>query len=98
MTKDDIKAYRTRKGMTQTELGNLCGVGKSSVSHWESGVTEPSGSAKMILEELLNGDRMIIPLTPLEERLLNQLQKRRGHSTREELIKALVLEDLSKED
>lgn len=34
---DRIRMLRNAKGMTQTELGDLCGVGKSAVSAWEKG-------------------------------------------------------------
>lgn len=97
MTPDEIKAYRKKKDLTQEELGKICGVGKSSVSQWEKGTTEPSGSARIILDDLLSGDRMLIPLTPLEERLLDELVKRHKLDSREELLKKLVLDSIGQE-
>jgi len=37
---DRIKFERLRKKLTQEALGKLVGVGKSSVSQWESGMTK----------------------------------------------------------
>ncbi|WP_193211426.1 helix-turn-helix domain-containing protein [Luteolibacter marinus] len=97
MTAEKIRAFRTSKGLTQEELGKLCGVGKSSVSQWESGATEPSGPSRVILEDYLSGERALIPLTPLEEKLLNELLQRSGLATREELLKKLVLDAIAAE-
>lgn len=36
---DRIKALREARGLTQTQLGELCGVSKSAVSQWEDGST-----------------------------------------------------------
>lgn len=38
-----IAELRDRKGLTQAELADLCGVLKSAVSHWERGVSAPTG-------------------------------------------------------
>lgn len=84
--------------MTQEELGALCGVKKSSVSQWESGKTIPSGKAKMELEKLLNGDQAVMPLTPIEQRLMAQLLHIRKAKDRTKLLEALILESLRKED
>jgi transcriptional regulator with XRE-family HTH domain len=35
-----IRQLRIARGMTQPELGELCGVSKSAVSQWEDGSTE----------------------------------------------------------
>lgn len=84
--------------MTQAELGALCGVQKSSVSQWESGATVPSGKAKMELEKLLNGDEAVMPLTPVEQRLMAQLLHVRKAKDRTKLLEALLLESLRMED
>lgn len=34
-----IRALREARGLTQTQLGELCGVSKSAVSQWEDGTT-----------------------------------------------------------
>jgi transcriptional regulator with XRE-family HTH domain len=35
-----IRQLRVARGLTQPELGELCGVSKSAVSQWEDGSTE----------------------------------------------------------
>lgn len=46
---DRIKTERKAKRLTQEELGRLVGVGKSSVSQWESGLTKNMDGTNMIL-------------------------------------------------
>jgi len=46
---DRIKAERKAKNLTQEELGKLVGVGKSSVSQWESGLTKNMDGTNMVL-------------------------------------------------
>lgn len=36
---DRIKLLREAQGLTQQQLGELCGVSKSAVSQWEDGTT-----------------------------------------------------------
>lgn len=36
---DRIRALREARGLTQTQLGEFCGVSKSAVSQWEDGTT-----------------------------------------------------------
>lgn len=40
--KERIRMFRRQKGLTQTELGIILGVGQRAVSFWESGVSHPS--------------------------------------------------------
>lgn len=35
---EEIKRLRDEKGMTLEQLGNKCGVGKSTVRKWEKGI------------------------------------------------------------
>lgn len=98
MTPRQIKEYRIAKNMTQARLGELCGVKKSSVSQWESGSTVPSGKAKMELEKLLNGDQAVLPLSPVEQRLMAQLIQIRKAKDRTKLLEQLVLESLRRDD
>lgn len=41
-----IKEYRERKFLTQVELDELLGVGKSSITRWENGQFEPTMKIK----------------------------------------------------
>lgn len=42
MLKDSIKYLRKLKGLSQQELANKLGISFKTVSHWESGYSEPS--------------------------------------------------------
>jgi transcriptional regulator with XRE-family HTH domain len=35
--------WRTRQGLSQRDLGRLCGASQVSVSHWERGKKVPTG-------------------------------------------------------
>jgi len=46
-TGDKIKALRIERGMTLEELGDLVGVGKSTVRKWETGAIKNMGRDKI---------------------------------------------------
>lgn len=46
---DRIKSERKAKGLTQEVLGKIVGVGKSSVSQWENGLTKKMDGTNMVL-------------------------------------------------
>ncbi len=39
--RNELKAMRVRKGLTQKELGALIGVGYGTISKWETGESDP---------------------------------------------------------
>ena len=45
-----IKEYRQRKFLTQVELAELLGVGKTTVTRWETGQFEPTIKIKKKLQ------------------------------------------------
>lgn len=47
-----IKEYRERKFLTQVELAKLLGVGKTTVTRWETGQFEPTMKIKKKLYQL----------------------------------------------
>lgn len=46
---DRIRSERKAKGLTQEALGKYVGVGKSSVSQWESGLTKNMDGTNMVM-------------------------------------------------
>ena len=48
----EIKRLRTERGMTLEQLGNQCGVGKSTVRKWENGMIKDMRRDK--IEKLAN--------------------------------------------
>ena len=49
---EEIKAIRTRYGMSQSVLAHTMGMSKESVSKWERNEIKPSGPALRILNTL----------------------------------------------
>lgn len=47
-----IKEYRERKFLTQAELATLLGVGKTTITRWETGQFNPTIKTKKKLYEL----------------------------------------------
>ena len=49
----ELKKLREAKRVPQSEVAAACGVDQSAVSLWENGKTEPSGSARILLEQFI---------------------------------------------
>ncbi len=49
---DGIYKLRMRLGMSQTELGDRCGVTAMSVSRWEAGTNDPPADCTVQLAKL----------------------------------------------
>ena len=50
---ETIRVARKEKGLTQTELANLCGVSTTAVSAWERGVAVPRSETLSLLGQVL---------------------------------------------
>lgn len=50
---DQLKKLREARRVPQAEVAAACGVDQSAVSLWENGKTEPSGSARILLERFI---------------------------------------------
>jgi DNA-binding transcriptional regulator YiaG len=47
----DVAKLRTALELSQEQLAEACGVNRTAVCHWESGIRSPSGpSAKLLLQ------------------------------------------------
>lgn len=57
LTKARIKRFRERMGWSLEELGTKIGVTGQAVWTWESGSRTPSGPARKLLEQLMNGEK-----------------------------------------
>ena len=88
MKPDEIKDLRKEKKLTQEQLGELCGVGKSAVSHWESGKDNPSGPSLKILQQLRDGDLVVSEISDLEMKLLDQNVLAGAFKSREDYLTA----------
>lgn len=54
MTKEEIRAYRTRLQLTSAELGEALDVSGETIARWESGAAQPEAPAmlRLALEQL----------------------------------------------
>lgn len=48
-----ITGLRSRLGLSQLDLAVRFGVDRSTLSRWETGVTEPRGAARKLLDAML---------------------------------------------
>jgi transcriptional regulator with XRE-family HTH domain len=88
MKPHEIKDLRLAKKLTQSELGEICGVDKASVSKWEKGKNNPSGGALKILQQLRSGEIVVTELSDLEAKLLEQNVKIGGFASAEDYLTA----------
>lgn len=80
-----LKSKRLEKGMTLEEVGNLVGVGKSTVRKWENGMIENMGRDKIVALskalnisplEILGVDEQKLPESDIST-IYNQLDQKR---------------------
>lgn len=80
-----LKSKRLEKGMTLEEVGNLVGVGKSTVRKWENGMIENMGRDKIVALskalnisplEILGVDEQKLPESEIST-IYNQLEQKR---------------------
>jgi len=69
----DIKKIRKSMGMSQTDFGQMLGVGIRSIQLWESGSRDISESAKKLLIATINEEKSI-PDT-IEDLLIKKVEK-----------------------
>ena len=58
----DIKAIRTKVGMTQPEFARAVGVKLPTLRHWERGDRRPSGSALALLNLIARHPQQVIAM------------------------------------
>jgi putative zinc finger/helix-turn-helix YgiT family protein len=67
LTPDELKAIRSRLGLTQRGLGDLLQVGEKSYTRWETGRARPSRSINVLLRALRDGKLSIPYLQSLQK-------------------------------
>ena len=61
MTGDEIRRWRESLGQSRTWLAERCGVSARTVEAWEQGSRTPSGSALLLLEQLVAREKPAKP-------------------------------------
>lgn len=68
-----IKERRLELGLTLEEVGDICGVGKSTVRKWENGMINDMGRSKIVLlAKALRVSPIFILESDVETRTLNK--------------------------
>lgn len=88
LSPEEIKALRSRLGVTQKEIADLLQIGAKSWSRWENGRERPSRSMNILLKAL--SDKKIDPNylrslrdgTRLNMRVINFLERRKTMANR----------------
>ena len=67
MLKDNLKALRKARGLSQQELAEKCNVVRQTVSKWEQGLSVPDSQMLLVLSEVLRGPwNAILEEAPVE--------------------------------
>ncbi len=94
MNGPEIRQWRKTRGLSREELARLCSVSYAAVANWELGRNQPHGAALQKLQSLMSGEISVTPLTPQEERLLDELVGRGGFGSREEFLLNALLQQI----
>lgn len=96
-----IRQLRQRLGLNGDQFGDLCGVGRASVSHWESDTNYPSVESLLRLRQhehfsfdwLLGGEQeanVLIARSPRAEYFVEKLELDKPRSEKTSQIEELV--------
>ena len=67
MLKDNLKALRKARGLSQQELAEKCNVVRQTVSKWEQGLSVPDSQMLLVLSEVLQVPvNAILEVAPVE--------------------------------
>ena len=56
----DVKAIRTKVGMSQSEFATSFGISVGTLRHWEQGNREPHGPARVLLNVLAKEPKVVL--------------------------------------
>lgn len=85
MLKDNLKALRKARGLSQQELAEKCNVVRQTVSKWEQGLSVPDSQMLLVLSEVLQVPvNAILEVAPVEAaELAGSIPQRREEWNRE---------------
>jgi transcriptional regulator with XRE-family HTH domain len=74
-TAEKIKTYRNINKLTQTELGKLVGVGKTTICNWETGYSFPDPESLLKLSIIFSCSvDHLLNKNSYEEKLIDELK------------------------
>ncbi len=56
----DVKAVRSKVGMSQREFASSFGISLGTLRHWEQGLREPRGPARVLLQVVQNEPKAVL--------------------------------------
>lgn len=56
----DVKAIREKTGMSQQRFCSTFGISLGTLRHWEQGLREPRGAARVLLKVVSNNPKAVI--------------------------------------
>ncbi len=92
MTGKEIRDWRESRQMSREDLAGLCSVSYAAVANWELDRNSPHGAALERLNVLMEGQFAVIPLTQLEEKILDEAVNRGRFESREAYLAAGLTE------
>lgn len=92
MTGKEIREWREGRQISREDLARLCSVSYAAVANWELDRNSPHGAALERLKVLMDGQIAIIPLTQLEETLLDEAVDRGHFESREAYLASALTE------
>ncbi len=92
MTGKEIRDWRESRQMSREDLAGLCSVSYAAVANWELDRNSPHGAALERLKVLMEGQVAVIPLTQLEEKILDEAVNRGRFESREAYLAAGLTE------
>lgn len=92
MTGKEIREWRERRQISREDLARLCSVSYAAVANWELDRNSPHGAALERLKVLMDGQVAIVPLTQLEEKILDEAVERGRFESREAYLAAGLTE------
>lgn len=87
-----LRAWRKRKGLRREDIATACHVSAMAVYNWESGRSNPHPAVLPTLERLMSGQIAVVPLTQVEEDILDEAVKRGQFESREAYLAASLTE------
>jgi transcriptional regulator with XRE-family HTH domain len=92
MNGKEIREWREARNLSRKELAELLSVSYAAVANWELDRNAPHGAALDRLVEIMEGKVAVIPLTRLEEQILDEAVARGRFESRHDYLSAGLLE------
>lgn len=87
-----LREWRKAKGLRREDVAAACHVSVVAVHNWENGRNKPHPALLPTLARLMSGEIALIPLTAVEEKLLDEAVSRGRFAGREDFLASALLQ------